>query len=162
MVNEAGVLTARDIRVCTLYMLLASAMWIVNKKTITYLPVPFFVTLVQALATCAILKMAQRLKAIQMQPFSWETFGEWVNTGIVWAVPLALNLRALTRLNPETLIVFRTATLIGVTFGDYAYYGKEQRTLPLPPFLPDSPIIHAASDQNHFIYLRHACNSTYV
>jgi hypothetical protein len=30
--------------------------------------------------------------------------GEWINTGIVWAVPLALNLRALTRLNPETLI----------------------------------------------------------
>jgi hypothetical protein len=29
-------------------MILASAMWVVNKKTITYLPVPFFVTLTQA------------------------------------------------------------------------------------------------------------------
>ena len=46
----------------------------------------------------------------------------------MWAVPLALNLRALTRLNPETLIVFRTATLIGVTFGDYVYYGKRFET----------------------------------
>ena len=55
-----------------------------------------------------------------MRDFSWETFGEWVKTGIVWAVPLALNLRALTRLNPETLIVFRTATLIGVAFGGAA------------------------------------------
>eukprot|EP00740_Mantoniella_antarctica_P005594 CAMPEP_0181353386 /NCGR_PEP_ID=MMETSP1106-20121128/2808_1 /TAXON_ID=81844 /ORGANISM="Mantoniella antarctica, Strain SL-175" /LENGTH=359 /DNA_ID=CAMNT_0023465995 /DNA_START=111 /DNA_END=1187 /DNA_ORIENTATION=- len=123
-----GGLTARDLRVCVVYMFLASVMWVVNKKTITHLPVPFFVTLVQALATCAILKVAQHLKVITMQPFSWETFGEWINTGIVWAVPLALNLRALTRLNPETLIVFRTATLIGVTAGDYAYYGKRFET----------------------------------
>ena len=56
-----------------------------------------------------------------MRPWRWEIFGEWLKTGFVWAVPLALNLRALTRLNPETLIVFRTATLIGVTFGDHAY-----------------------------------------
>jgi len=35
---------------------------VVNKKTITHLPVPFFVTLTQCLATCAILKVAQWLK----------------------------------------------------------------------------------------------------
>ena len=60
-----------------------------------------------------------------MTPFHWETFGEWVTTGIVWAAPLALNLRALTRLNPETLIVFRTSTLIGVAAGDCLYLGRE-------------------------------------
>ena len=43
-------------RACSSYMCLATSMWIINKKTVTHLPVPFFVTLVQALATCAILK----------------------------------------------------------------------------------------------------------
>lgn len=74
--SDASGLTARDVRVCVVYMFLASAMWVVNKKTITHLPVPFFVTLTQALATCAILKVAQHMKIIHMQPFSWETFGE--------------------------------------------------------------------------------------
>lgn len=74
--SDMSGLTARDVRVCVVYMFLASAMWVVNKKTITHLPVPFFVTLTQALATCAILKVAQHMKVIHMQPFSWETFGE--------------------------------------------------------------------------------------
>lgn len=74
-VHVAQGLTVRDVRVCVIYMCLASVMWVVNKKTITHLPVPFFVTLTQALATCAILKTCQYLKVIHMQPFSWETFG---------------------------------------------------------------------------------------
>ena len=79
--NETGGLSAHHVRVCVAYMVLASAMWVVNKKTITHLPVPFFVTLTQALATCAILKVAQRSRIIHMQPFSWETFGEETRRG---------------------------------------------------------------------------------
>lgn len=119
-----GLLAPRDVYVCTIYMFLATAMWVVNKKTMKHLPIPFFVMLVQTLATVLLLKLCQRMGVIQMKPYSWQVFGTWVNTGFVWAIPLALNLRALTRLNPETLIVFRTATLIGVTFGDHLY-GKK-------------------------------------
>ena len=122
-----GMLAPRETAVCAAYMFLASAMWVVNKKTVKHLPVPFFVMLTQALATCVILKTLQRLRVVRMRPWRWEIFGEWLKTGFVWAVPLALNLRALTRLNPETLIVFRTATLIGVTFGDHAYGKRFQR-----------------------------------
>lgn len=122
-----GMLAPRETAVCAAYMFLASAMWVVNKKTVKHLPVPFFVMLTQALATCVILKTLQRLRVVRMRPWRWEIFGEWLKTGFVWAVPLALNLRALTRLNPETLIVFRTATLIGVTFGDHAYGKRFER-----------------------------------
>ena len=122
-----GMLAPRETAVCAAYMFLASAMWVVNKKDVKHLPVPFFVMLTQALATCVILKTLQRLRVVRMRPWRWEIFGEWLKTGFVRAVPLALNLRALTRLNPETLIVFRTATLIGVTFGDHAYGKRFQR-----------------------------------
>ena len=114
----------RDVWVCVTYMFLATAMWVVNKKTVKHLPVPFFVMLVQTVATVALLKLWQVSGLIRMKPYRWEIFGQWLPTGFVWAIPLALNLRALTRLNPETLIVFRTATLIGVTLGDSAY-GKK-------------------------------------
>lgn len=119
-----GLLAPRDIWVCTTYMFLATAMWIFNKKTVFYLPIPFAVMLVQTLATVLLLKLLRMGRFISMKPWSWQVFGTWVNTGFVWSIPLALNLRALTRLNPETLIVFRTATLIGVTFGDHLY-GKK-------------------------------------
>ena len=119
-----GRLNPRDVWVCVTYMFLATAMWVVNKKTVKHLPVPFFVMLVQTVATVALLKLSQVSGLIRMKPYRWEIFGQWLPTGFVWAIPLALNLRALTRLNPETLIVFRTATLIGVSLGDSAY-GKK-------------------------------------
>ena len=68
--------------------------------------------LVQTVATVALLKLSHVAGFIRMKPYRWEIFGQWLLTGFVWAIPLALNLRALTRLNPETLIVFRTATLM--------------------------------------------------
>ena len=116
-----GRLNPRDVWVCVTYMFLATAMWVVNKKTVKHLPVPFFVMLVQTVATVALLKLSHVAGFIRMKPYRWEIFGQWLLTGFVWAIPLALNLRALTRLNPETLIVFRTATLIGVALGDSAY-----------------------------------------
>ena len=78
------------------------------------LPVPFFVMLVQTVATVALLKLSQSSGFIRMKPYR-EIFAVAAHGCL--GHPAALNLRALTRLNPETLIVFRTATP-RVTLGD--------------------------------------------
>ena len=76
----------RDVWVCVTYMFLATAMWVVNKKTVKHLPVPFFVMLVQTVATVALLKLSHVAGFIRMKPYRWEIFGQWLLTGFVWAI----------------------------------------------------------------------------
>ena len=103
------------------YFLVSALMLNVNKLAINAFKAPYTLTLLQALFTCtAILAAGVRGKVY----LSMRDSRRFFLPGTLWALPLAFSMQTLRYINPETVVMFRTFTLIGVSAGDFLFFGK--------------------------------------
>ena len=107
------------------YLLISAIMLNLNKLAIISLSAPYFLTFVQTVFSCIVLFSVSCTAPMKI---STKDACRFFGPGIVWALPLAFNMRALLYLNPETLIVFRVATIIGVSVGDAFFFNKVFKT----------------------------------
>lgn len=102
---------------------------ILNKLCLQYLNKPYTLTWLQLLFFCGatvfvelLLKPKSRRRNLILDRKLSSTF---LFPGILWSLPLGFSMKALSYLNPDTLIMFRTATIIGVAVGDYFLFHKK-------------------------------------
>jgi hypothetical protein len=103
------------------YVVVSAVMLNVNKLALQNFDAPYFLTLVQTVVTCVVLLV---LGCFGFASLSWRHAKRFVFPGAVWALPLAFNMQALKHLNPETVVVFRAATVFGVASGDLVWFKK--------------------------------------
>ena len=100
------------------YVVCSSCMPIINKATLRALPRPFTVTAIQT-ASAAMLLLAFRIAG--MVDFPNPTLAKiWGWTGVVlaWVVPIVFNMKAVQLLTVETVMMFRSLTIVIVAIGD--------------------------------------------
>merc|ERR1719163_1544173 len=102
----------------------------INKLTIFHIPASGVVASVQIMA-CIFVQAALHLLSgtIKIEPPTREILGPYLLYSILFALSMFTNMRALDHSNVETVIVFRNATPIAVTFCDAIFLGREHPTL---------------------------------
>jgi len=100
------------------YICISSTMLIVNKAAIHALPFPFCVTNLQMIASVVGIWLARASGAIDFPNPDGEKLKSWIGVTIAWVLPILCNMKALQLLNVETVLVFRTMTVLGVAVGD--------------------------------------------
>lgn len=103
------------------YVLISAAMLNVNKLVVQTYGRPYTLSLIQAVATCFILLVAQACGRLDLR-VKW--IAHFCVPGILWALPIALSMHMLAYINPETAVMFRTFSLVGVSLGDFIFFGK--------------------------------------
>jgi len=109
------------------YVVVSAVMLNVNKLALQNFDAPYFLTLVQTVVTCVVLLV---LGCFGFASLSWRHAKRFVFPGAVWALPLAFTMQALKHLNPETVVVFRAATVFGVASGDLVWFKKKLSRAP--------------------------------
>jgi FkbM family methyltransferase len=99
------------------FVIVSALMLNVNKLVLRFFPAPYFLSLLQALTTCVFLYLLEVSRG--RVELSTRQLRNFIIPGMLWAFPLVFNLQSLRYLNPETLIVFRAFTVLGVSAGDF-------------------------------------------
>merc|ERR1711907_316240 len=108
--NVIGVIT---------YILISSTMLIVNKAAVRVLPYPLFVTNLQMIASVIAIYGMRLYGTITFPDPTAEKIQHWIGVTCAWVLPILLNMKALQLLNVETVLVFRTMTVLGVCLGHH-------------------------------------------
>mmetsp|Transcript_15055 Transcript_15055/g.54274 ORF Transcript_15055/g.54274 Transcript_15055/m.54274 type:complete len:698 (-) Transcript_15055:279-2372(-) len=103
--------------ILTCFVIVSALMLNVNKLVLGFFPAPYFLSLLQALTTCVFLYLLEISRG--RVELSTRHLRNFIIPGMLWAFPLVFNLQSLRFLNPETLIVFRAFTVLGVSAGDF-------------------------------------------
>jgi len=106
------------------YIAISSTMLIVNKASVHALPYPFFVTNLQMIASVVVIYGMKLGGAIQFPNPNSAKIQAWVGVTVAWVLPILANMKALQLLSVETVLVFRTMTVLGVSFGDRMLLGN--------------------------------------
>lgn len=105
-----------------LYLLISAALLNVNKFALRHVQAPYCLTLLQMTFTWVLLLLAGLFGNLRL---SIRDALRFTSTGVFWSLPLAFNMQVLVYLNPETAVMFRVLTLVGVAVGDWVYFGKQ-------------------------------------
>merc|ERR1712021_321459 len=100
-------------------------MLIVNKASVHVLPYPFFVTNLQMIASVVVIYGMKLSGTITFPNPDMGKMQSWVGVTIAWVLPILCNMKALQLLSVETVLVFRTMTVLGVSFGDRMLLGNK-------------------------------------
>lgn len=113
------------------YLIASTLLLILNKLSLVVYSYPYTLTYLQLLFFCVfticfevvhILKFGRSRYGVFVSRKVMKTF---ILPGFAWGLPLAFNMQALSYLNPDTVIVFRVATLFGVAAGDHFLFKKK-------------------------------------
>lgn len=107
------------------YIAISSTMLIVNKASVHVLPYPFFVTNLQMIASVVVIYGMKLTGTISFPNPDMGKMQSWVGVTIAWVLPILCNMKALQLLSVETVLVFRTMTVLGVSFGDRMLLGNK-------------------------------------
>jgi GDP-mannose transporter len=105
------------------YIAISSTMLIVNKASVHVLPYPFFVTNLQMIASVVVIYGMKLGGIVSFPNPNIAKVRSWVGVTIAWVLPILANMKALQLLSVETVLVFRTMTVLGVAFGDRIFLG---------------------------------------
>eukprot|EP00658_Telonema_sp_P-2_P039062 TRINITY_DN27928_c0_g1_i1.p1 TRINITY_DN27928_c0_g1~~TRINITY_DN27928_c0_g1_i1.p1 ORF type:complete len:337 (-),score=77.73 TRINITY_DN27928_c0_g1_i1:152-1162(-) len=113
------------------YICISSSMLIVNKAAVAVLPYPYFVTNLQMFVSALVIYGMKMNGSIDFPHPDLAKIKSWVGVTTAWLLPIVANMQALQLLNVETVLVFRTMTVLGVALGDYLLLGNRIETIPL-------------------------------
>lgn len=118
------------------YVLCSSTMLVINKMAMTALPYSNAMTALQTGVGALLLyvlnkagllsKIDPTCAAIPAPTFS--KIAAWLPVTAVWIIPISLNMAAMKYLSVETLMMFRSLSIVLVAVGDYFFLGTS-----LPP-----------------------------
>jgi len=111
------------------YVLCSSTMLVVNKAAMNALPFSNTVSALQTGVGAVLLYVCRAAGAIEQFPApSLEKVGMWTPVVVVWIIPIALNMAAMRYLTVETLMMFRSITIVLVAVGDYVVLGNSLKS----------------------------------
>ena len=108
-----------------LYSVFSSSMLLVNKLTVSFLPVPTAISLVQILFAVAFVVLARAARCLDVDALERRKVASYVVYVALFALALLLNMKSLAAANVETVIVFRTLTPLAVALLDSMFLGRE-------------------------------------
>lgn len=107
------------------YALCSSVMLVVNKVTISQIPLPACVFFVQFVATSAFCLISKWMGWIEVDDLRWETVRRFILYVCVFVLSIYFNGKVLQQCNIETLITFRSCCPLCVSILDWAFLGRE-------------------------------------
>eukprot|EP00658_Telonema_sp_P-2_P038081 TRINITY_DN2736_c0_g2_i2.p1 TRINITY_DN2736_c0_g2~~TRINITY_DN2736_c0_g2_i2.p1 ORF type:complete len:265 (+),score=68.12 TRINITY_DN2736_c0_g2_i2:134-928(+) len=113
------------------YICISSSMLIVNKAAVAALPYPYFVTNLQMFVSAAAIYIMKLKGDIEFPDPDLAKIKSWIGVTTAWLLPILANMRALQLLNVETVLVFRTMTVLGVALGDFIFLNNRIQMVPL-------------------------------
>lgn len=118
-------LTREAVHSIAFYAGCSSVMLVINKVTISRIPLPGFVFCVQFLTTFVAILVAKSLHLLRVDDLTWEKavrFAPYVSS---FVLAIYLNGKVLQHSNVETLITFRACSPLCVSLMDWAFLGRE-------------------------------------
>lgn len=107
------------------YVMCSSTMLVVNKAAMNALPFSNTVSALQTGVGAVLLYACRAGGVIEQFPTpNASKIGMWCPVVLVWIIPIALNMAAMRYLTVETLMMFRSVTIVLVAIGDYAILGN--------------------------------------
>jgi len=107
------------------YVLCSSTMLVINKAAMNALPFSNTVSALQTGVGAVMLYICRSAGAIEQFPAPTASkVAGWSPVVMVWIVPIALNMAAMRYLTVETLMMFRSVTIVLVAVGDYLVLGN--------------------------------------
>lgn len=103
----------------SIYVICSSCMLVVNKSAMKFLPHVYTVTAMQTAASAILLFVAKYLGYISFANPSFQTVWGWSGVLAAWIVPIILNMKAVHLVSVETMMMFRSITIVAVALGDY-------------------------------------------
>ena len=101
------------------YVFCSSCMLLVNKSAMKFLPHVYTVTCLQTAASALLLLVAKYSGHISFANPNFQTIWGWSGVLAAWIVPIVLNMKAVHLVTVETMMMFRSLTIVSVALGDY-------------------------------------------
>jgi solute carrier family 35 len=105
----------------SIYIICSSCMLVVNKSAMKILPHVYTVTAMQTAASAVLLIAAKQLSFISFANPSLQTVWGWSGVLAAWIIPIILNMKAVHLVSVETMMMFRSLTIVAVALGDYFF-----------------------------------------
>ncbi len=101
------------------YVLCSSCMPIVNKAAMKVLPRAYAVTGMQTVSAAILLLLIRQANFVDFPNPTPAKVWAWTGVLIAWTVPIVLNMKAIQLLSVETVMMFRSLTIVIVAAGDF-------------------------------------------
>jgi drug/metabolite transporter (DMT)-like permease len=101
------------------YILCSSCMLVVNKSAMKVLPHVYTNTAMQTAASAVLLLAARHFGYISFSNPTLKVVWGWSGVLAAWIVPILLNMKAVHLVSVETMMMFRSLTIVAVAIGDY-------------------------------------------
>jgi drug/metabolite transporter (DMT)-like permease len=92
---------------------------IVNKAAMKVLPRVYAVTAMQTASAAVLLLMIRHANFVDFPNPTLAKVWDWTGVLIAWTVPIVLNMKAIQLLSVETVMMFRSLTIVFVAAGDF-------------------------------------------
>jgi drug/metabolite transporter (DMT)-like permease len=102
-----------------IYIICSSCMLVVNKSAMKVLPFVYTNTAMQTAASAVLLLIARHFRYIAFSNPTLKTVWSWSGVLAAWIVPILLNMKAVHLVTVETMMMFRSLTIVAVAIGDY-------------------------------------------
>jgi GDP-mannose transporter len=107
-----------------LYVLCSSCMLVVNKASMNALPFSYTVTVLQTASSAVLLLVARHCRLLDFPNPSWRVVKSWSGVLAAWVIPILLNMNAIHLVAVETMMMFRSITVVVVAWGDWMFLGS--------------------------------------
>eukprot|EP00928_Gymnodinium_smaydae_P096671 TRINITY_DN8589_c1_g3_i1.p1 TRINITY_DN8589_c1_g3~~TRINITY_DN8589_c1_g3_i1.p1 ORF type:complete len:490 (-),score=101.40 TRINITY_DN8589_c1_g3_i1:242-1711(-) len=107
------------------FMTCSSLMLVINKVSITCLPYPATVLMLQLLCCAAGVRIAGLLGFIEVEELNYEQVRRFGVTPLAFLATLLANIKILEYANVETFIMVRNATPLATSLLDYLFLGRQ-------------------------------------
>lgn len=105
------------------YSLCSSTLLLANKMTLTYLPLPSVVSVIQIVFS-AIIVLALKAGGVKVDDLEWGKLKAYSVYIVAFVAAIYANMKALAHSNVETVIVFRACSPIAVSLVEYFFMDR--------------------------------------
>jgi drug/metabolite transporter (DMT)-like permease len=132
------------------YVLCSSCMPIVNKAAMKVLPRVYAVTAMQTASAAVLLLMIRHANFVDFPNPTPAKVWSWTGVLVAWTVPIVLNMKAIQLLSVETVMMFRSLSIVIVAFGDFMILKTKITTRSIVSCLIISlgGLVYASNDLN--------------
>ncbi len=108
-----------------LYVVCSSCMLVVNKASMNALPYSYTVTAMQTASSALLLLVARHFKLLEFPDPTMSVIKSWSGVLAAWVVPILFNMNAVQLVAVETMMMFRSITVVIVAWGDWLFLGTK-------------------------------------
>ena len=123
--EEAQSEFAEVLTIVVAYSFCSASMLMVNKLTMSVLPLPSTVTVIQLLCSCGFVLIGKKLGYLRADSLDWDKAKPYIIYVLAFALGMYSSMRSLEESNVETIIVFRACSPLVVSIADWWFMEHE-------------------------------------